>query len=304
MRLWGMFIALAACHARLDDPDLVTDGQGMLESNDSGQPITGDGAIANPDGAASLGPWGPAAKIAGASSATNSEDDSTMTWGVNELVWAVQAGGTGNKRLYAMTYANGTFGTPAALSFSAGVVDDESPRFSTDDLTLYFGSTRGNGALQIYSSHRTTTTSAWMTPAPVAGPSTTVGAKWYAPCDLNHYLVVQAVGSDTDIFEGVVGAPPVSATPLNSTSADTSAFMTKDCLTVYFASNRTSATTGTDLYTAHRAAVTDPWPSPTLMTDFNTTDNEEDPWISEDQRTFVFARSAIGGQKDLYISTR
>ena len=69
---------------------------------------------------------------------TGAADDGSMSWGGSEYVFALVVNGT--KHLYAMTYASGTFGTPALLPFSNTTFDDESPRFATDDLTLYFGS--------------------------------------------------------------------------------------------------------------------------------------------------------------------
>ncbi len=299
---WGLLVVLAACHARLADPaELTTDAQPQ-QGDDA--PNASDAAIPT-DSAVMLGPWSTPAKIGIASSTANFEDDCTMSWSGTELVWAVQTNGTGNKHLYTASYTGGVFGTPAVVSFS-GVVDDESPRFSTDDLTLYFGSSRNsnNGTLDIYSAHRTAVGQPWQTPVIVAGPNTpTQTEKWYAPCGGNHYLVVGTTAAgDTDIYEGIVGAAPAPVTVLNSTANDTSAFMTEDCLTMYFASTRG---TSTDIYTSTRATVDSAWAAPSLVAPFDTADNEEDPWISPDMRTFIFARSAAGtSQKDLYISTR
>jgi len=58
------------------------------------------------------------------------------------------------------------------------------------------------------------------------------------------------------------------------------------------------------IYTSTRAAVTDPWPAPTMVSDFLALGgNQEDPWMSPDQRTFVFA-SDVSGTKDVYLSSR
>ena len=81
--------------------------------------------------------------------------------------------------------------------------------------------------------------------------------------------------------------------------------MSKDCLTVYFASNRSGET---QLYTSTRTAVGQPWAAPTTLdaplSPADATDTE-DPWISIDQRTFLLA-SIRGAEttKQLYISTR
>ena len=36
----------------------------------------------------------------------------------------------------------------------------------------------------------------------------------------------------------------------------------------------------------------------------NTTDTEEDPWLSPDLRTIYFSRTVAGGMQDLYMATR
>jgi Tol biopolymer transport system component len=225
-----------------------------------------------------------------------------MAWGGGEYVFARTAANT--KHLYTMTYANGTFGAPVLLPFSNTTFDDESPRFAPDDLTLYFGSTRGGASLDIYAVRRATVTSPWGPPAPVAGPNTAGTDKWYAPCDGDHYLVVSTgAAGDTDLFEGIVGAAPALVTALSSAANDTSAFLTRDCLTAYFASARDGTT---DLWTAQRASVNSAWSAPTKVTDFGIADNEEDPWTSTDRRMFTFAKATVAAPalKQLYLSVR
>jgi hypothetical protein len=58
------------------------------------------------------------------------------------------------------------------------------------------------------------------------------------------------------------------------------------------------------MFEATRTSPTGAWSDPTKLPDFNTTtSSEEDPWVSTDQRVFVYASNA-SGIKDLYISTR
>ena len=84
-------------------------------------------------------------------------------------------------------------------------------------------------------------------------------------------------------------------------ATETGTFITQDCLTAYFASTRS----GTNkIYTSTRTSPTDPWPTPTLITDFMAVGgNQEDPWLAPDQRTFMFV-SDISGTKDVYVSAR
>jgi len=105
-------------------------------------------------------------------------------------------------------------------------------------------------------------------------------------------------------MEGTIGGAPVEIAALNSAQNETGAFVTPDCLTVYFASTRS----GTALiYTAKRAAIGQPFAAPTVVTDFKLPAgaSQEDPWLSPDGRTFAFASDVAGnGNKDVYLSTR
>ena len=132
----------------------------------------------------------------------------------------------------------------------------------------------------------------------MTGLASGVIEKWFAPCDGGRYLVILG----TDVAEGTVPNAPTVVASLSSGQSETGTFITKDCRTAYFASVRS----GTNLiYMSTREAVTDPWPPPTLVADFAALGgDQQDPWISPDQRTFVLASNAAGGQNDVYISTR
>jgi hypothetical protein len=181
---------------------------------------------------------------------------------------------------------------------SAG--NEESPRLTSDDLTMYFAR---DG--EIFRSTRTAVGAAWSagTAVPLFNTAN-VTEKWAVVCPGGYAMVSRAVANrGQDLFEGTIAAGANTAVAqLNSTSNEQGTFLSTDCLRVYYQSNRTNAQF--DIYIATRTTTTAAWSNPTLLTDFNTaTFNEEDPWISADQRTFVFASNS-GGTKDLYISTR
>jgi hypothetical protein len=258
------------------------------------------------------GPWpAPVAVTVAATQAI--EDDVTLTSNALEMVYAIADPKSGKKDLY---YTSRTaIGAPWApvvpLPFDRTTSSEETPRFSVDDRTLYFASDRAadDGNLDIYAvTHSVTATAAWGKPEPVAPLTTAQTEKWLAPCSGGHYVVVQSTtAGDTDLFEGTLGtaAPPTPISVLNTTDGETGAFLTADCLTLYFASFRV---TPERIFMSHRASVDAPWQPPTRVDDFKIgsgTDAQEDPWLSADGRTFAFASNAAGnGNKDIYLSSR
>jgi hypothetical protein len=286
-----LVVVLGACNAQLH---LGDQNKGPSPDGPVASDAPADGPNA-PDAPAMLGPWGTPQLIPGASNQNVNEDDGTPNQALTELYLSVDNGAT-NKDLFWMTRAAPTdpWGPKQLLAQSNG--NDESPRLSYDELTLYYGR---NG--DIYAMTRATTTSPWGPPSIVAAVNVTgnnVYEKWLATCDNNYYMEVR----DSDLWEGTLGNAPTKVTSLSTTGSEISTWLSKDCKTVMFA--RTPLNGQEDIYMSTRNSVTDPWPAATAITDFNTpTSNEEDAWMSLDQKTFVFASNA-GGTKDIYISTR
>jgi hypothetical protein len=131
--------------------------------------------------------------------------------------------------------------------------------------------------------------------------------RWFAPCAGGRYVVIHDMGTsgspNFELVEGVLGGgQPAVIAALASPAAETGPLLSQDCLTLYFASTRDGTN---DLFISTRAAVTSPWSAPAKL-DFSTSGaNEQDPWMSADRRTFVFASDKNdSGKNDLYISTR
>jgi hypothetical protein len=256
---------------------------------------------AQPD-ALQLGPWGTPMKVVGASDPAIQEDDGTLSYSQLEIVFARQNAADNNRKdLYwaSRSTPTGTFGTPLLLELSLIGSAEETPRFSFDDLTLYFASNRGGGTLDIYSITR------GATGTPFVGLGTTMPGlasgtveKWFAPCDNNQYLVILG----PDVAQGTLPNPPTVVASLSTDETETGTFITKDCLTAYWAS---FASGDNAIYTSTRASIADPWPPPTMVMDFAALGGEQsDPWISPDQRTFALTSDVTGNQNDIYISTR
>jgi Tol biopolymer transport system component len=104
------------------------------------------------------------------------------------------------------------------------------------------------------------------------------------------------------VYEGATGQAPTLVAELSSNGGETGPYLSPDCLTVYFASTRS----GTNrIYTSTRASITSPWSPPQPLPDFTAIGMaQEDPWLSADQRTFVFSVLTAAANKDVYISTR
>lgn len=283
---WSLLVLLAACDARISggNPEL-TDASGA-------------------------GQWSPPAKVTLAASSTQAEDDVTLSSNMLEMIFAVDdPNGNNGKDLYYASRTSKTtpWSTPSLLSFNSMTESDETPRFSDDDKLLYFASGRGNGTLDIYSvTHMAPNATTWGTPTALASVNTTGQVeKWYMPCGTDQYIMVQGTAANgTDLVEGTLNAgTPALLTKLNSAQNETGTFLTSDCLTIYFASARPPSTM---IYTSHRNTIGGAWSDPVPVIDFaipGGNGNQEDPWMSADGSTFVFASDAAG-TKDIYISTR
>ncbi len=303
----GLLLA-AACGARLSGNPAEVVGPDAAVADDAAIPdMTSD--------ATQLLAWSTPAKVGPAATAA-AEDDVTLSSDALEMIFAVQVTNATtnvtNKDLYYTSRPS--IGAPWTKAVQVPFDTDaseETPRFSGDGRTLYFASDRGtSGSLDIYSVKRQAAgNTTWEAPVAVEGVNTSATEKWFAPCTNNHYVLVRGTGTGgtTHLFEGTTGGgAPTAIASLNSpTASDTGAFLTQDCLTIYFASFRT---TPEKIFTSHRATVTDAWPPPTPVDDFKLGtggDNQEDPWLAPDSKTFAFASDAAGnGNKDIYLSTR
>ncbi|MGE5180991.1 MAG: hypothetical protein ACM31C_02970 [Acidobacteriota bacterium] len=294
-------LLLCACNAHLGD----------TPSDASGKPPDAQlGSDARPADAAidALPAWGPPVGVPGASDSTLNIDDDTLNSRQTELYFGEVDATLGVKQLWLMTRATpaDAWGAPAKLdaTFNVGGTTppaEESPRLAPDDKTIYFG--RGG---DIYYATRTAVGQAWSTPQPLAEVNTADYEKWLAVCDNGYYMVSRGTAANgQDLFEGQLGGgAAVPATELNSTANEISTFLTSDCKTTYFASNRSGTTTY--VYTATRADTSSAWTSPAQVTDFGTTELE-DPWLSPDGLVFYFASQRYGGtntNKGIYCSAR
>ena len=300
----SLLVLLCACKAEI----------GGVPSDAATSPDDGAELDAEVDALVSFGPWAAPTRVPGASSAGASEDDATLSNSKLELVFALSDPDldNGRKHLYYMqraTATDTTWSMPVRLAFNENGSSDETPRFSADDKTLYFASGRagGTGALDIWQVTRPTvgTATGWSAPALVPAINSAQTDKWCIRCSTGGYLMISSrtpTSSSEDVYEGASSnGAPTRVAELSSNAGETGTFLAADCKTAYFASTRS----GTNrIYKTTRATATGTWSDPILVDDFLAVGGaQEDPWISEDQRTFVFAVS-MNGNKDVYITTR
>ncbi len=119
-------------------------------------------------------------------------------------------------------------------------------------------------------------------------------------------VVASLVGADTPKFSD--WSTPENLGPIvNSAFLDQGPFISKDSLSLYFASTRPGSYGDNDFWVSQRASVDAPWEPPqNLGAIINTTARESTPTLSLDGHFLYFASSRPGGfgGLDLYVSRR
>lgn len=102
-------------------------------------------------------------------------------------------------------------------------------------------------------------------------------------------------------------APVSLGSTINSAASDQQPAISKDGLSLYFASNRAGGFGGFDIYVSERASVDDPWGAPVnLGATVNTAFDEGNPAFSRDEHFMFFQSKRPGGFGgiDLWVSQR
>jgi len=193
-----------------------------------------------------------------------------------------------------------------------------SPFLSADGKSLYFTTSTVYGSTDrdIWVASRTDTTlNAFSGAKAVTGVNTTSAEArpWLSSDGITMLLASARVGGsgDNDIWMATKSSTTLlfgtvtNLTAVNGRYRDGSAILSKDGLTVYFASTRGSSGTGElDIWTATRSTTerTD-FGTPTALTGINTTSKETDPALSSDE-TELFFVSDRSGSAQLWRATR
>lgn len=213
---------------------------------------------------------------------------------------------------------------PGAPINTAG--QDAGPRFSNDGHLLFFQSDRpgGVGAGDIYVMRRNDTNDdfAWEAPVLLGGDVNTATGNEQAADYLqsaeeggaNFYFNRQVGTTPPEFFytsvsrDGETRSPAVYVSELNVVAAtDQHVTIRKDGREIFFSSNRAGGLGGFDLWKSSRQSVHEPWSAPVdLAARVNTTVTDQQPTLSHDGRTLLFASNRPGGSggNDLWVSTR
>lgn len=113
-----------------------------------------------------------------------------------------------------------------------------------------------------------------------------------------------SAASASDVSEW---SEPINLGPtVNSTANDLAAELSRDGLSLYFASNRPGGSGANDLYVSQRARVDDPWGPPTNLAMLNTLAGDAGPHLSRDGHWLFFTSQRAGGTggNDIYVTYR
>ena len=143
---------------------------------------------------ASTAPFGSIAPTANVSSTVSD----SMTYYVPGTLWFASDRGSGGLDIYRAAEQAGGFASPLLVPELASPAADGFPVVSTDQLRIYFASTRGDaGSWQLYTATRAVATAPWNTPTLVTelAPFGNVLPAWISPDGCRLYLSDDSSGN-------------------------------------------------------------------------------------------------------------
>jgi hypothetical protein len=202
-------------------------------------------------------------------------------------------------------------------------VGDNGPSLSLDGHLLFFTSARtGIGLNDIYVSRRTNPKDdfGWGPPV-LLGPGVNTaafeaGAEYVQSAEdgvANFYFNRGPSQAAQDIYvaaitrSGETREPAELVSELSDAAAnDAAASVRTDGREIFFGSNRINSVGGLDLWFSTRRSVHDAWSAPENLAAVNSAASDQQPSLSSDGRTLLFAsdRSGSIGGTDIWRSTR
>jgi hypothetical protein len=260
--------------------------------------------------------------------AANEQGPTLSNDGLSLYFGSDRAGGSGSFDIWVSrrACADCPWETPVNLGAVVNTAASETgPGLSIDGHMLFFTSTRpgGQGLSDLYLSHRANPTDdlAWGPPVGL-GPdvntaASEAGAEYLQSAEegaANLYFNRAPPGQTADIYyaaitrDGETLGPVTLVTELSDpTATDQGVTLRTDAREVFFFSTRPGGSGGNDLWTSTRRSVHDPWSTPVnLGTPINSPAADQQPGLSTDGRTLLFASSRSGGfgGTDIWMITR
>jgi Tol biopolymer transport system component len=190
------------------------------------------------------------------------------------------------------------------------VFADESPSVTADGRTLYFVSNRVSTGYFLYSATRASASGPFKNPNHVT-TSVEVESVFARAGGQSIYFAERLPAQSLDLVEGTGSASGGSfdsvrtLTELNTAGDETAPAVIPSNLKIYYSSRAdTSSAYAYDIWTASRSSATDPFGTPTLVSELNTTDAADvvDD-ITPDDCTIYFHSNRSGTFQE-YIATR
>ncbi len=312
MKCWvlvcGVLVACGKVSSK--SPDAAVGGDGPRI--DSPKPIDAS-TICNPTGTFD-------APVVVTNYASTTDTEQTSRLSPDELTMYISGrwNGATTTHIYSVTRAatsDNFSAPPTELAIVNSTANDWDPTISSDGKTLMFGSQRNaNDGNDLFIATRTSTAADFGTPALIANGNslTDDDTQPFLTAD-GQELWFASNRSGTagahDIYRSVAAAgsfgTPVRVAEVSSAGDEFLPVLSADKLTIYFATTSTGPGTkgGFDIWTAHRATATDPFASPSVVTELNSAGNDAPGWLSSDNCRLYFW-SDTAGSSDLYVATR
>lgn len=208
------------------------------------------------------------------------------------------------------------WGVATAVTELNTAAADASPEISADGLTLWFSSNRagGLGDYDVYVATRPSRDQPFGAPSIVTELSTASldEGLFVSPSGLIAYLHSTRSGSAAAIYRATRASTsdpwstPVVVGELAAFGDNQNPWVSPDDCTIYFASDHAGGLGEHDLFYATRGVPGAPFGTPQPLTSLDSANDDEDPWVSPDQRTILIVsdRPGAGVAYDIYQSSR
>lgn len=258
--------------------------------------------------------FGEAQPITAINSTTYDRDPYLTADELTVYVSSLRAGSTGTDT-WSATRATlgGAFSTPTRVTELSTTGAETKVGLTSNGLYAVLGSNQAGGAggVDVWATTRASSTDA------------------FGPLTRTHLLAVATGGSEHDPFISSDGlrlylAPdqpgaqhiavasrasatadfsaPTAIAELNSNTGDGDPTLSVDERVIVFYSNRATSVTGGNIWYAVRTSLTEPFGTPVLVPDINTSFNDGDPHLSTDGCRLYFGRDGGGTDWDIYVA--